>query len=157
MEPKIVQKPEINLVGMVVFANPTEGEFAKTWDRFIQYRDELPEHSNTTDHYGVEFYTQDMALTHKWFYMAADEVDNLDVIPVRMVAKRLPATTYAVFTVRGGLKELGEGFRYAYDTWLPHSGYEIAHPYDFEFYQDGRFKGDADDSEIDIYIPIKSR
>ena len=154
MEAKIVQKPEICLVGMVVYSSPAEGEFGQTWERFMQYSEEIPPHSNTSDHYGLEFYTKDMEQTGKWFYMAADPVDNLDSVPIRMVAKRLPASTYAVFTVKGGLKKLGEGFRYAYDTWLPNSGYQVAHPFDFELYQDGRFKGDEEDSEIDIYIPV---
>ena len=157
MEPKIVQKPEICLVGMVVYSNPAEGEFGKTWDRFMQHSEDLPQRSNTTDHFGVEFYTKDMEQTGKWFYMAAAEVDNLDVVPISMVAKRLPAATYAVFTVVGGLKKLGEGFQYAYHTWLPNSNYQNAHPFDFELYQEGRFKGDAEDSEIDIYIPVQPK
>jgi AraC family transcriptional regulator len=155
MEPRIVEKPEINLVGMVFYGEPSSGEFAKTWDRFMQHEDELPRRSNTTDHYGLEFYTKDMEQTHKWFYMACVPVDNLEIIPIRMVAKRLPASTYAVYTVKGGLKNLGEGFRYVYDIWLPSSSYQVAHPFDFELYQEGRFKGDEQDSEIDIYIPVK--
>jgi AraC family transcriptional regulator len=157
MEPKIIEKTEIFLVGMIVYADPASGEFANTWHRFMQNSDGLPGRSNTLDHYGLEFYTKDTEETHKWFYMASAQVDNLDVIPISMVAKRLPACTYAVFTITGGLKKLGEGFRFAYDTWLPSSGYQVAYPYDFELYQEGRFKGDADDSEIDIYIPIRMK
>ncbi len=157
MEPKILKKPDIILVGMAVYSNASEGGFGEVWHRFMQHNDEYPAHSNTSDHFGVEFYARDMEQTGKWFYMAADEVDNLDNIPVSMVAKRLPAATYAVFTVTGGLKKLAEGFHYAYHTWLPSSDYQVAHPFDFELYQDGRFKGDTDDSEIDIYIPIKPR
>lgn len=155
MELKIVEKPEINLVGMVCYDNPSSGEFAETWHRFMQYDIDLPARSNTTDSYGLEFYTKEMEQTHKWFYMACVPVDNLEIIPIRMVAKRLPASTYAVYTVRGGLKKLGEGFRYVYDTWLPNSSYKVAHPFDFELYQEGRFKGEEQDSEIDIYIPVK--
>ncbi len=154
MEPKIVQKTEILLVGMVVYDEPSSGEFGRVWHRFMQHEAELPGVSPATDHYGVEFYTPDMEQTHKWFYMACAQVNNLDVIPIRMVAKRLPASTYAVYTVKGGLKNLGAGFRYVYDTWLPNSDYQVAHPYDFELYQDGRFKGDEEDSEVDIYIPV---
>jgi len=155
MEPKIVEKPAMTLVGMVYFGDPTSGEFAKTWDRFMKLNVNIPERINQTEWLGLEFYTEDFWQNHKWFYMACGETKNLDDIPMSLVGKRIPACKYAVFTVKGGLKKLGEGFRYAYDTWLPTSGYEIAHPFDYEFYQDGRFKGDEEDSEIDIYIPIK--
>jgi AraC family transcriptional regulator len=157
MEPKIVQKPEILLMGMAVYDEPSSGEFGRVWHRFMQHDEDLPPRSNTTDSFGVEFYTKDMEETHKWYYMACAQVDSLDVIPIRMVAKRLPASTYAVYTVKGGLKNLGAGFRYVYDTWLPNSGYQVAHPFDFELYQEGRFKGDEEDSEVDIYIPIKPK
>lgn len=155
MEPKIIQKPEILLVGMAVYADPPSGEFPNVWHRFMQHHEELPDNHNTSESIGLEFYLPDMEQTHKWYYMACVEVYNLDNIPIRMVAKRLPASTYAVYTVKGGIKKLGEGFRYVYDSWLPDSNYEIAYPYDFELYQEGRFKGDEQDSEIDIYIPVK--
>jgi AraC family transcriptional regulator len=154
MEPKIVDKPAISLIGMVYFGDPSTGEFAKTWDRFMKLNVDIPGRTSLTEWIGLEFYTEDFWQNHKWFYMVCVETKNLDAIPLPLVAKHLPACTYAVFTVRGGLKKLGEGFHYVYETWLPNSGYQVAYPFDFEFYQDGRFKGDEEESEIDIYIPI---
>ena len=155
MEPKIVARPELALVGTVYFGDPSSGEFARTWHRFMQHSADILERANGTESLGLEFYPEDFWQEHKWFYMACVETKNLDAIPISMVGKRLPACTYAVFTIKGGVKKLGEGFRYAYDTWLPNSSYQIAHPFDFEVYEEGRFKGDEEDSEIDIYIPIK--
>ncbi len=64
----------------------------------------------------------------------------------------------AVFTVKGGLAKIGETFVYAYHTWLPNSNYVVAHPYDFEFYEGDRFKGgQTEDSELELYIPIKPK
>ncbi len=158
MEPRIVEKPEILLVGVPFFGDPAGGEFAQTWERFLEHEKAIPNRVNSHEFYGLEFYTADMEKSHRWFYLAGVEVSNLDEIPLALVAKRLPASQYAVFTVKGGLAKLGETFRYAYGAWLPASNYVAAHPYDFEFYEDERFKGgEGEDSELEIYIPIKPK
>ena len=158
MEPRIVEKSEIILIGMVYFGDPSGGEFAKTWELFDRHMSSIPGRVNEREFYGLEFYTEEFQQSHKWYYMAAVETTNLDEIPLEMVGKRLPASKYAVFTVTGGLKNIGSMFGYAYVTWLPSSDYEIAYPYDFEFYDEERFKGgQSEDSEIDLYIPIKEK
>jgi AraC family transcriptional regulator len=157
MEPKIIEKPAMALVGMVFFGDPSGGEFAGTWHRLMQFDGVIPRIINQADHYGLEFYGPEFEQSHKWNYMACVEVEDLEDIPLPMVGKRIPACTYTVFTVKGGLKNLGEGFQFAYHTWLPDSSYQVAHHFDFELYQDGRYKGDEEDSEIDIYIPVKPK
>jgi AraC family transcriptional regulator len=85
------------------------------------------------------------------------EVDSLSDIPTTLVGKVIPAHTYCVFNCKGGIAELGNVFRYAYDKWIPSSKYEVADCYDFELY-DERFKGaDNPETEIDIYIPINEK
>jgi AraC family transcriptional regulator len=70
----------------------------------------------------------------------------------------LPAGSYAVFTVTGGLPKLGDMFMYAYQTWIPSSNYVVAYPNDYEFYEVDRFKdGQVPDSELEIYIPVKPK
>jgi AraC family transcriptional regulator len=157
MEPKIIEKAAMSLVGVVFYGDPSGGEFAGTWHRLMQIEGDIPKHINQADHYGLEFYGPDFEQSHKWFYMASVEVQDLANIPLPMVGKTIPACTYAVFTVKGGLKNLMAGFQEAYETWLPQSPYQVAYQFDFEFYQDGRFKDDAEDSEIDIYIPVKPK
>jgi predicted transcriptional regulator YdeE len=158
MDPRIVERDEMLLVGSPYFGDPSTGEFGQTWMRFDAQAKEIQTRVNPTYSYGLEFYTEEMEKSHRWYYMAAVEVPNLDVIPMGLVAKRLPAGLYAVHTVPAFLQKIGEGFGYIYGTWLPGSGYEVAHPYDFEFYEDGRFKGiDVEGSEIDLYVPIKRK
>jgi AraC family transcriptional regulator len=157
MEPKIIEKTAMSLVGIVFYGDPSSGEFANAWHRLMQVEGGIPKQINQTDHFGLEFYGDEFLPSHKWNYMACGEVADLDDLPLPMVGKRIPACTYAVFTVTGGLKNLAAGFQYAYDTWLPQSTYQVAYHFDFELYQDGRYKGDEDDSEIDIYIPVKPK
>ena len=157
-QPRIVDKPEIILVGMVYYGDPAGNEFGKNWDRFFKYAPLISSRVNEGQSYGLEFYTEDLEKDHKWFYMSAFETSSLDAIPLELVGKRLPACKYAVFTVKGGIKNIGDTFMYAYGTWIPNSAYQVAHRYDFELYEEGRFMGtEAEESEIDLYIPIKEK
>jgi DNA gyrase inhibitor GyrI len=93
----------------------------------------------------------------KWTYYASVEVSKFDDLPLGLFGMALPASKYAVFTVKGDLSNIGKMFRYAYDEWLPKSNYQSAFPFDFEYY-DARFRHDKpESSEIDIYLPIKRR
>jgi len=158
MEPKIVERPEILLVGMPYYGEPSGGEFGKTWHRFFQHAQEIPHQVNPKQSYGLEFYTAEFMEEHRWFYMPAAEVPSLEVIPIGLVAKRLPAGQYAVLTVPAFAQKIGEGFGLIYHTWLPSSGYVNSYPYDFELYEDGKFKGmEVEGSEIDVYVPVKKK
>ncbi len=81
---------------------------------------------------------------------------DLEEMPGPLLAKRLPALTYAVFHVTGGIAKIGEMFRHAYMEWLPASDYEVAYPFDFEFYGE-EFKGDVPESAMDVYIPVRPK
>jgi AraC family transcriptional regulator len=64
----------------------------------------------------------------------------------------VPEGKYAVFTCT--LKTIHEAYQYAFQTWLPGSGYQRADGPDFEYY-DADFDPDAGHPELYIYIPIK--
>jgi AraC family transcriptional regulator len=71
-----------------------------------------------------------------------------------MIKKVVPAGRYAVFTHKGKLDKLEHTMSYIYGSWLPKSGEELREAADLEIY-DERFKFGSDDSELDIYIPVK--
>jgi AraC family transcriptional regulator len=82
-------------------------------------------------------------------------VTELGDMPVQLLVKVLPSTRYAVFTLRG--EQIASDWpRMIYDEWLPGSGYESAHDYLIELY-DQRFKGleNLAESELDIYVPVR--
>ena len=153
MEPKIVNLPQFYVVGVCVYGDGKSGLFPKVWDVYFRMRKDM-KWKNEKVGYGVEFYTEEFQKEKKWFYMACGEVENLDNIPAAMVGKIIPARTYAVFTHKGLLRDLGKTFQHVYHEWLPKSKHKIADCYDFELY-DERFQGgDNPDSEIDIYLPV---
>lgn len=156
MKPKIVEMEALTLVGMVCFGNNAKHEFSRIWELFLPRLEMVPNALASGRSFGVEFYPAEYTETGMWFYMAAHEVSDLSEIPLDMVAKIIPASTYAVFTHTGPIDRLPETFQHGYRSWLPASPYESAAWFDLELYDD-RFKSDAPDSEIDVCIPVKKR
>ena len=156
MEPKIITLDKLYLAGVVVYGNPDKGLFTQAWDIFLKLNVGI-NWKNDKKIYGVEFFTEEFYRENKWFYMVGMELPDLSVIPMNMVGKVIPANTFAVFTAKGGVKNLPKISQYGHKEWLPKSKYEEADWFEFELY-DERFK-DTDDpnSEIDIYIPIREK
>lgn len=159
-EHKIVNKKAFKVIGMNTYTDFMNGnfdQFPATWMRFCPYMNEIKGRINTNNAYGISFYLPGWTPKSKWSYMAAVEVKNLNNIPITMLGKTIPANKYAVFTHKGLIKNLAETYYYIYTKWLPESKYEKVFGYDFELY-DERFKrGESDDSEVDVYIPIKDK
>jgi AraC family transcriptional regulator len=165
MTPKIVEKGSITLVGMDFCGDPytkaggwsQENEIGKLWQRFMRFYDKNKDRiQNRVSESGYEVWveTEDMKARKDKYIFVGVEVERVGELPLELVAKVLPATTYAVFTVKGEEITSDWGTR-IYKGWLPQSGYEEAHPYLIEFYDSERFKGmDNPESELDLYLPV---
>jgi len=153
--PKIIEHPQILVIGVPFYGSPDNGQFAKVWDLSNKINAHIPHQREPATYYGVEAYPEKFRTEGKWFYLAGVEVTSLEAIPVQLVGKVLPAHQYAVFTHHGALPgKLHATFQYAYQTWLPQSSYVQAAPYDFERY-DARFLGaDNEQSVMEVWIPI---
>ncbi|HBX69430.1 MAG TPA: hypothetical protein DEH25_08615, partial [Chloroflexi bacterium] len=154
MEPKIVTKPAFKAIGLSYVGKNKNHEIAQMWGVFNQRMPEI--HSiDQSQSYGLCFASPKGAAEGEFEYVAACEVSNSQSLPAGMVYREVPEHKYAVFTHYGKLDNLGETYRYIYETWLPQSGLEV-HPsrYDMEVY-DERFAIDSDDSEFDIYLALK--
>lgn len=152
MEPRIVEKESFTLIGMIYFGENQKGEVGQLWGEFNPRACRIP-HRLPGTAYGFCF-TDDRANPNFW-YLAGVPVEQIGEIPAEMVAKTVPAQTYAVFTHRGPVSSLGDTYSEAYRNWLPTSGYELAAHFDFELY-DERFEGPEDaNSETDVYIPVR--
>ena len=103
----------------------------------------------------VHVYGQETLDAGAWEIFVGIEVDRLENVPVELVVKILPTSTYAVFSLRG--EEIsGDWSSTIYDGWLPGSGFEMAHNYAFQYY-DERFKGleNLDESVLEILVPVQ--
>jgi AraC family transcriptional regulator len=167
MEPKIVDRGEILLIGMSFYGDPfqmsgawtEENEIGRLWSRYVAYMGTKGEHIKhvklPATSVEAHVYSDDALETGNWEIFAGIEVEALEEVPLELVVKILPACTYAIFTLQG--EEIGGDWNtLIYSQWMPDSGYEMAHNYAFQYY-DERFKGvdDLENSVLDVYVPVK--
>ncbi len=167
MEPVIVEKKQIVLVGCTFFGDPfaasegwtEENEIGRLWQRFMavmaRHGDGVKHVENPTVCYEVHIWHEDTAEKGHIEVFVGVKVARLEDVPLQLAVKMLPATGYAVFTLEGE-QITSDWPRMIYQEWMPESGYETAHSYMFQLY-DRRFKGmdQLAASALDAYIPIK--
>lgn len=158
LSPTIKEIGEIKLAGISIFTKD-KNEIKEAWRIFLKSVGKICNSSVFSEAcinpgFGLECYNDDFFESGKFFYMPSVQVDSFDYLPVEMSLKIIPPAKYAVFTHKGIPSAISETITAAYEKWIPESGYKADRSYDFEFYDD-RFKPDSEDSEIDIYIPIK--
>jgi AraC family transcriptional regulator len=156
MTPKIISLDQMLIAGVVCHGNNSQGEIQKLWPVYNENVLGIETRINDAYYYGVQVYPPDFFKTGRWFYMAGVEVKHLDGLPVVLTGKVIPANKYAVFTHKGPLfpGKIVATYRYIYDKWLPESGHKQAGFYDLERYGPN-YKGETEDSELEILIPIK--
>ncbi len=151
MEPKFVIKPTFTLIGMRYFGKNEHGEIPALWD---QLNPRFHEFKNQADNcaYGVCTATgQDGEIE----YVAGIAVTNAAHVPAGMVVRQIPEAQYAVFETK--LKNLHQTYTYAYQTWLPQSGYAWGQSPDFELYDETFDPAHPQESTLYVYIPIKQK
>lgn len=83
------------------------------------------------------------------------EVTSYKNMPDGIVTKTIPAGKFAVFTHKGSLDNMLKTYQYIWGTWALLTSEIMDIREDFELYDD-RFVGkENENSEVDIYIPIK--
>ena len=131
----------------------------KLWNQFIPQQNLLTKRKSTSN-FGVCFCLPKDERKHpeECYYIAGAEIDDNETLPTGMEKVTISSGKYAVFTHKGPLDEavsnIGHTMNYIYGSWLPKSGCELRDAPDFELY-DHRFHPTAENSEFDIYIPIK--
>lgn len=166
MIPKIVDKEQIILAGFSFYGDPfelrggwtEENEIGRLWQRFLRYMDE---HNPSLNNLLVENVMYEVHIIHDetprtgvFEVFTGFEVTNPLQIPVQMLAKILPASRYAVFTLEG--EAISSDWHKSIESeWLPLAEYEMAGDFEFQYY-DERFKGvdKIDESLLDVYIPV---
>jgi AraC family transcriptional regulator len=106
--------------------------------------------------YEVHIYNEETMQKGMFEVFVGMEVAKLENVPVELVVKILPSTTYAVFTLEG--QQITSDWYQIAEQWLPQAGYQTAYEYSFQLY-DQRFKGldNLDESALDVYMPVKRR
>ncbi len=158
----ITVQPEIKYIDDIYVAGihgvASINDIYSLWQRFRDVADTIPNKHHSERTFGI---CEQLQETHTLNYdMDFSEVIGLEVtcydnLPNGIVTKTIPAGKYAVFTHRGLLGELLKTYEYIWGTWVLLTKEILDWRGDFELY-DKRFLGrDNEQSEMDIYIPIK--
>ncbi len=153
LTPKIVNKDEFMIIGVEYYGTNQNNEIAELWGDFSKRIPEIKNIVNPGTNLGVCEHVPGLTDDSSFSYIICVEVDSLVEIPHGMVGKKIAAQQYAVFTHKGSADSLNETYQYIYGNWFLKSDYERTEDPDFELY-DKRFTN-AEDSEMDIYIPIR--
>ena len=167
MEPKIVQRDQMMLVGFSFYGDPfaessgwtEENEIGRLWHRFeaftTDYPDAIPHVTDKNVAYEVHIESAETARKGYREVFVGVEVDQLTDIPVELLVKVLPAVTYAVFTLRG--EQIAADWSMIIGEWLSRSPYEPVGNYGIQRY-DERFQGvdNMEASELEVYVPVVS-
>jgi AraC family transcriptional regulator len=148
MEPRIVTRPAVSVVGMKYHGRNEHDEIKQLWETFIPRVGEFTRFREPKIGYGVMDHYDERS--GAFDYLAAFEASGEAEPPPGWERWSIPARTYAMFA--STLPALSKTFHDIYDTWLPTSGYRRAAGPEFEYY-DEHFNGD-DDSTVYVCIPV---
>jgi AraC family transcriptional regulator len=167
IEPTFIDRGPLILAGFSFFGDPfrsnsewtEENEIGRLWQRLMrfgqQHLDKLPPFQNPKITYEVHIEHEETPRLGFFEVFAGLEISVVAELPVQILVKVLPATRYAVFTLRG-LQITSDWWFTVYQEWLPVSGYRIAHPYTLQVY-DERFKGldRLEESLLEVHFPVQ--
>lgn len=108
MKPKIIDKEQMALVGMVFYGDPfkekggwsQENEIGKLWKRFMAKEKQVKNRIGKGA-FEVHIGTEEYEKTKNYYVFVGVEVEKIDKLPPEMFAKILPPAKYAVFTLKG--------------------------------------------------------
>ncbi len=158
MEHTIISKESFRIIGVELKTTTHDGknlvEIPQFWEKVIEEGQiaKIPDKKFQDTVLGI---CMDFESSGSFSYIIGSEVNGTENTPADMVCRTIPAGKYAVFTARGKMPfSIQETFKYVYQEWLPNSEYRRANSADFELYDERCH--DAENAEVDIYVPIES-
>ncbi len=170
MDPtQITDRPRLLLAGFSFFGDPfafsdgwsMDNEIGRLWQRFMAFlaahEQQLPGMTPERAMFEVHVEHPETRSQGRFEVFTGIAIEGFEALPVELVVKVLPPTTYAIFTLCGEAI-IGDWGQRIYQEWLPQSAYCPAYPYSFQYY-DERFKGldRIEESVLDVYIPVAPR
>ncbi len=153
VEPRIVYLDDFLVAGLSFYGNNENYAVPKLWNALRERIGEIGSRIHNEFCYGIESYTQDFFTNGSFEYFAGVEVANDASLPEGIIARRIPKSRYAVFTIPAIVDHIPKSIGEIYGVHLPASGLKALGDYDFEFY-DGTFVPNKEDSYFYLYIPV---
>ncbi len=144
MEPTILDKPVMKLVGILTTGKPDQLNYDDIWrNQFGSREAQIKPYSIDQAYYGA--WTSDNQ--GQQAYLAGMAVQEIPAVPESCALVELPAAKYAIFPC--SLSTISATYNEIYGQWLPNSPYEFAEgSSDYEYYP-------PEPATPAIYIPIK--
>lgn len=167
-EPRFIESNQRLIAGFSFFGDPfrqaagwdEDNEIGNLWKRWIAYsqrnQGQIPHLLQPDTMYEIHIEHDETREKGVYEIFAGVEIGALEGLPTQVLVKVLPATTYAVFTLRGA-HITGDWSQEIYTDWLPALHYESSAPYMIQQY-DSRFLGmdRIDESMLEVLIPVQS-
>jgi AraC family transcriptional regulator len=166
VEYTIVNKRRITLVGMDFYGNPykeaagwsMQNAIGQLWKRFSAFYDKNKgkiKHLASESGYELWVDFEGKEDPKEDYIFVGVAVKKLQDPPLELVARILPKTRYAVFTLKGA--EIKSDWpSKAATQWLTETSLKRSYPYIIELYDSKRFKGvDDKNAELDIWVPVR--
>ncbi len=148
MEPQIMKKPAMTLVGVQVHGKMEGMDLKTLWNSFGPRMAEIKGGDPNVCYGAMDNYSE---ATGEFDYLAACEAKGAGAVPAGMVSWTIPAQTYAVYPCT--LPQIGEAWETVYQRWLPTSGYRRAAGPEFELY-DEKFNPQDPAAVLYLCVPI---
>lgn len=166
MEPRIIRKDGMNLVGYSITTKNVDGQnnkdIVKFWNEYMTDGRMEKLHSQKFVKNQSEFGAcLPVDLEGNFQYLIAVEAQTLDNIPSEYKTYKIDQQEYAVFTTPKATdstfaQKIQETWVFIFDKWLPNSPYKYdSKGIDFELYDERSY--DRENKVIDIYIPIAAK
>jgi AraC family transcriptional regulator len=154
LKPVLEEKDAFQVAGMMTLVRDDQMVIPELWELFARELESGETVAKPENFYGVAYYPEDWE-NRSFLYMAAVEIQGLDIPNPALAVKTIPSLRYARFIHKGPTRELQLTLDYVYHTWLPKSGHSLSHPLVIEHYGQDFRNLDDEESETEIYIPIR--
>jgi len=161
MEPLILTRKALTVVGLKYRGQNRQGQVRQLWRRFALRAAEIGQQVSGGSYGVMGGYEQPCGgmgnydpSYGEFDYLAGVEVDSVANMPAGMESWEIPEQQYAVFVFP--FRDMRQNYRYIYQEWLPASEYQLAEAPELEFYP-ATFDPDDQNSEMFLYLPIKPR
>ena len=158
MNPRIITISAKKIIGKSILTCHAENKNFELWSSFMPRKKEI-ENAVSTELFSIEIFGEiknfkdftPNTFFEKW---AGIEVYNFENVPDGFLTIIIPEGLYAVFTYKGNGGNIAGFFKNIYTNWMQYSEYELDNRPHFEVMGD-KYIRDSDESEEDVFIPIK--
>lgn len=157
LQPRLETLNEKKFIGKTVKMSFAENKSSELWQAFMPRKSEV-KNVVGAELYSIEIYSntffENFSPTAEFEKWAAVEVSDFEKLPSNFETLVAPEGLYAVFIYKGKASDAAPFYQNIFGSWLPNSDYLLDERPHFAVMSE-KYKNNSDDSEEEIWIPIK--